>query len=107
MIIITKNRLGCTVFNKSKIINYKALDIQKNQIVDYTGAGDIFTAAFSYAYRKTGNIDLSAIFANLIAGFSLTFSSIEATKTIKLDKMYRFAVQNNIDVSFKKVINIR
>lgn len=73
LVIVTRAQFGCTIYLKDKKIVVPAFRIDK--IVDSTGAGDIFTASFAYAYFKTKEIEKSAVFANAAAGLSLRFYS--------------------------------
>lgn len=69
--IVTRDYLGCSIYQKNKRNDYPAYDV--DGIVDSTGAGDIFSAAFGFNYLKTKDIHASADFANAAAGLSLRY----------------------------------
>ena len=56
---------------------------QAGPITDSTGAGDIFAAAFGFAYLKSKNIDIAAEFANASAAMSLRFKSNQLKYSLK------------------------
>ncbi|MCK4377118.1 MAG: carbohydrate kinase family protein [Actinomycetia bacterium] len=66
---------GCIghYFNKNGKENIFSLKTRRLKVVDTTGAGDAFDAAFCYEYLKSGNVKESAEFAN-------SFSSLVITK---------------------------
>ena len=63
-VVITKAENGCTVYSSGGCFDSPALPAK---VVDVTGAGDTFCAAFLHAYRKTGDLEHSARFANTAA----------------------------------------
>lgn len=71
IVIVTKEEKGCSVYQEGKRLDSKGFKV--NNIIDATGSGDIFAAAFSFAYLKSGDIKSSADFANSAAGLSLRF----------------------------------
>lgn len=73
LVVITKEERGCSVFSQGKKENFPAMRVQK--IIDSTGSGDIFSAAFAYEYVQSLNYQKSASFANAVAGFSLRFTA--------------------------------
>ncbi|MEM5815251.1 MAG: carbohydrate kinase family protein [Candidatus Aenigmatarchaeota archaeon] len=69
--IITASKLGCFIFD-NKIKNFPAYTVE---VIDTTGAGDIFTAAFLHSYYLTNDLEYSVKFAN--ASAALKISNIE------------------------------
>ena len=67
--------------------NYNIYNPPKVKAVDTTGAGDIFSAAMSYAYLQKGDIREAVRFANLAAAISVTregaSSSVPTLKEVK------------------------
>jgi len=64
ILVLTLGEKGCQVFSKGKT---KCFGTKKLKIVDTTGAGDTFAAAFLINFQKTKNPCKSAAFANSIA----------------------------------------
>ena len=75
VVVVTRAEKGCTVYNQGEMLNVQAFTV--NDIIDATGAGDVFSAAFCYAYSKTKDSGESAVFANATAGMSLKYRSNE------------------------------
>lgn len=73
IIIVTQAQNGCTVFSKG--IGKKFPAYENKYIIDETGAGDIFSAAFLWAYFEKNDIDYAADFANAAASLSLSYHS--------------------------------
>lgn len=73
--IITKSEQGADLVNSEGIINIPTKEIK--DVVDSTGAGDVFTAAFTYKYLKTKNSKKAILFAHKIAGLSVRYSPNE------------------------------
>lgn len=71
-IIVTQEEKGCTLFNKNSTKSFPSFKPQK--IIDSTGAGDIFSAAFSYAKIKGKGDTYCTRFANATASLSLSCS---------------------------------
>lgn len=94
MIIVTKGKGGCIIYYQDSIIAYPAFNV--DNIVDETGAGDIFTAAFAYAYLQSKNIKKSAVFANAAAGLSLRNLSDELKYSYR--DVVRFAQSQNVNI---------
>lgn len=67
-----------------------------HRVVDVTGAGDIFLAAFVAKYLNWkddgspwhGQLHLAAKFANLVAGHSVEFVGTHVVKGINLDENF-------------------
>jgi len=71
VVIVTKSGQGCNVYQRGQIFLIKARQVIK--IVNLSGAGDIFAAAFAYDYYKSRKAIDSAIFANAVSAYSLRF----------------------------------
>ena len=71
--IVTKEERGCSIYMGGIKKDYPGFKI--TDIIDATGAGDVFAAAFSVAYLKNHDVDSSARFANAAAALSLRFTS--------------------------------
>lgn len=67
-LIVTMGDLGCTVFHRGQRF---VVPPRPAQPVDPTGAGDVFAAAFTVRYVETGDLWLSARFANVTASMSI------------------------------------
>ena len=70
LVVVKLGEEGCAVITREFAKFYSAYAI--DNVVDTTGAGDAFNAAFTYAYLKTKNVDISARFANLVGAISTT-----------------------------------
>lgn len=76
LLILTENARGCTVFAGSQVRQIPAHPVQ---LVEPTGAGDIFAAAFLIRYAQNGrNPWQAAQFANYIAAQSVTQIGLDA-----------------------------
>ena len=69
--VVTKDKDGCTVFEHGRQTDVPAF--KAATIVDSTGAGDIFAAAFAYEYYKSSDPVSAAVYANKIASKSLRY----------------------------------
>lgn len=78
-VILTRGELGCNVYQNGKISNFPGY--KAKNVVDMTGAGDIFAASFAFAFHKSGQIRDSVEFANASAALSLPYRSNELEYT--------------------------
>ena len=69
ILVVTQNFAGCTVFCDGDEIQVPA---PKIELVEPTGAGDIFAAAFFVGLHRSQNAVSAAEFANHIAAHSVT-----------------------------------
>jgi sugar/nucleoside kinase (ribokinase family) len=70
LLVVTRGAGGCTVYTGNRRQHFPAPEVQ---VIDPTGAGDIFAAAFFIAlYDSGGNMEKAARFANCIAAHSVT-----------------------------------
>lgn len=68
-VVIKLGPRGCAIFSEKTIKRYPTYNVD---VVDTTGAGDSFNAAFLYCFEKTKNLELCAKFANLIGALSVS-----------------------------------
>lgn len=66
IIIVTQGSKGATAYRGKEIIFFKAYPAK---MVDSTGAGDIFAAAFGISWKETSSMGQSLKFANTAASF--------------------------------------
>lgn len=99
-LIITANDEGVFwIEEKSKIFHLPAAF---SQVIDPTGAGDIFRAGFIYFFIKTKNLVDSIIFANIVAGHQcLRIGSSNAVPS--KSEIFDFIKKNPIKSFYKKI----
>jgi sugar/nucleoside kinase (ribokinase family) len=68
ILVITQDKDGCTVFSDGKKQSFAA---RPADVIDPTGAGDIFAAAFFIRLRESGDPGQAARFANIVASMAL------------------------------------
>lgn len=88
-IVLKIGRRGAFIYDRK---NYYIYNPPKVKAVDTTAAGDIFTAAMSYAYMQKGDIGEAVRFANLAASLSVTRSGA-STSVPTLKEVKAFAKQ--------------
>jgi adenosine kinase len=86
---ITRGNRGCTSFiDDHKHVRRVDCDgVELKKVVDSTGCGDVFAAAYCAHYMRTGDIDASAAFANKVAAAKAGFagsSPIDALSAFRL-----------------------
>jgi sugar/nucleoside kinase (ribokinase family) len=59
---------GCTVFHRGE---KRSLPARPARVIDPTGAGDVFAAAFFIRWAETGDPGQAAVFANVTASMAL------------------------------------
>jgi ribokinase len=69
IIVLKLDRDGCFVLSGSLARHFPTSDMP---VVDTTGAGDAFNAAFLARYRRDGDLERAAQFANAVAGWVVT-----------------------------------
>lgn len=96
MTIVTRSFNPASVYYQGSRVDYPAF--KSPQSIDETGAGDIFAAAFTFAYYKSQNIENSINFAHAAALLSLPLTS---------DQL-KYGYQDIIDIAAKqkRVINL-
>ncbi len=68
ILIVTQGNLGCTVLHKGQKLNIPA---RPANVVDPTGAGDVFATAFFLRFYETNDIKVAAYFANVTASMAI------------------------------------
>jgi sugar/nucleoside kinase (ribokinase family) len=79
--IVTLGEKGAVCFKGNEEIIFPVNAVPQNEIIDSVGSGEIFTAAFVYKYKETGNLKEAGSFANAVARQCLFYKSSE----IKID----------------------
>lgn len=74
ILVVTKSEEGADVFFNNNKHTFHAFD---SNVVDPTGAGDIFATAFLIRYFETKNINTAAIFANSAASLCIEKKGIK------------------------------
>lgn len=75
LLVMTQNYAGCSVFENGRRIHVAAPEID---LVEPTGAGDIFATAFFVQFRRNGGNPIAAAeFANRVAAHSVTQTALE------------------------------
>lgn len=74
--ILTRGGEGATAYYRKggRTISYRTSLLKVKDFVSPTGCGDFFTTGFILAYMKTGEVKLSAEFANFLAGMKSRFT---------------------------------
>jgi sugar/nucleoside kinase (ribokinase family) len=68
ILVVTQDKLGCTVLNEGQAV---AVPPRPAHMVDPTGAGDVFAAAFFIRLHETGDWRHAAYFANVTASLAI------------------------------------
>jgi sugar/nucleoside kinase (ribokinase family) len=69
VLVVTRGAQGCSVYYDGVITDLPAIKVE---VVDETGAGDVFAAAFFVRLKQTASPVAAARFANCMAGKSIT-----------------------------------
>jgi sugar/nucleoside kinase (ribokinase family) len=73
---------GCTIFTEDEKLHFKAFD--DIVVVDPTGCGDSFSAAFVYGYSKGWDFTRTGLFANAVGSITATKKgSMEGIKSFE------------------------
>lgn len=78
IIIVTQGSKGATAYRENEIVSSKAYPAK---VVDPTGAGDIFAAAFAISWKETSSLEKSLKFANAAASFIIEDIGISSMPT--------------------------
>jgi sugar/nucleoside kinase (ribokinase family) len=78
MLVVTRGVHGCTIHQNNTIT---AVPTRAVEIVDATGAGDIFAASFLVRLRQCGDPIAAARFANCLASQSITRRGLDSIPT--------------------------
>jgi ribokinase len=68
-IIVKQGRQGCSFLYQDNLINVPAFPVKS--VLDTTGAGDLFNAAFIYGLIQSNSIPKAAQIANLVASYAI------------------------------------
>jgi hypothetical protein len=79
--VVTQAECGATVYSGTSILQVPTSPVPLDRIVSSIGAGDIFSAAFLYRYKKSNDLRSSVGYANKIARQGL-FATAD---TLKID----------------------
>lgn len=80
--VVTMGEKGAVIVSGKQTIDVPTSPVPVEEIVDSVGSGDIFSASFGYAYKKTGSLEKAGQFANVIARQCLFFTP----DNIRIDK---------------------
>ena len=67
-LVVTQDKDGCTLFHRGEKRSFPA---RPAGVIDPTGAGDVFAAAFFIRWAETGDPGQAAVFANVTASMTL------------------------------------
>jgi len=67
-VVVTRSDRGATVFHQGQERSFPAF---RCNVVDATGAGDVFAASFLIELYRTGSLEHAATFANAAASFAI------------------------------------
>lgn len=83
-LIITRGDRGAALIEQEnkKLTRHDIPGIKLKQVVDTTGCGDVFGAAFFYFYLKTKDAQRACHYANQFAAHNATFSGSSGLKTL-------------------------
>ena len=95
LVVEKQGKSGALIMKNGKEI-YRVLGVKVNA-VDTTGAGDVFNAAFLYAYLKNTTLIKALEFANLTAAFSVTKLGAYFPTVPEIEK---FALLNGVSTIF-------
>ncbi len=68
VLVVTQEEDGCTLFHRGE---KRAFPARAARVIDPTGAGDVFAAAFFIRWAETGDPGQAAVFANVTASMAL------------------------------------
>ena len=68
VLVVTQDEEGCTLFHRGEKQSFHA---REARVIDPTGAGDVFAAAFFIRWAETGDPEQAAVFANATASMAL------------------------------------
>ena len=89
LLIMTENVAGCKLFMNGEVTQVPAPSVP---LVEPTGAGDIFAAAFLVEYMRNGREPFQAAhFANFIAAHSITQTGLPAKMDLLTDLLQQKA----------------
>lgn len=72
MIVLTQGAHGATVYQQGQDpLHTDAIPLKDSEIIDFTGAGDVFAAAFITEYAKSGDVKAASLAAHNYAALKL------------------------------------
>jgi 1D-myo-inositol 3-kinase len=79
LLVVTRAANGCTVYQQGKApLTFPALHVQ---VVDATGAGDVFAGVFFVMYQRTSSVERAAEVATQLASISVTRVGLQGIPT--------------------------
>jgi len=69
LLIVTRGERGATVYQRGEARHFPAFKVE--EVVDPTGAGDVFAAAYLIELERSGDPYKAAVFANCVASVSV------------------------------------
>jgi len=91
IMVLTKGERGCTLYHEGKITDFPAF---KTNVVDPTGAGDVFAVAFLRELYKTQDPYKASVFANCTASFVVEKPGIQGVPDLAQVKSRLFGLSN-------------
>ncbi len=82
VVLVTLGDRGCLVINGRHRVVVPVEAVPDEEIVDSVGSGDIFSAAFAYAYHQKHDLMSAVEFANSVARQCLFYSAEEIKITL-------------------------
>lgn len=84
-LIITRGAQGATLIRQEhkKLFRHEIEGINAQQVVDTTGCGDVFGAAFFYQYLKSQDFHEATSFANIVAAYKSTFHGVDGLDSLQ------------------------
>lgn len=96
IVALTRAGNGVSIYSKDEgELHIPAFPLDREEIVDVTGAGDTFAAAFIVKFRATQNLYEAGVFACLFAAMKISNREGIGINTVPtLDQRYRFVEMN-------------
>lgn len=84
-LVITRGARGATLIRQEhkKLFQHEIEGISAQQVVDTTGCGDVFGAAFFYQYLKSQDFLEAVSFANALAAYKVTFYGVNGLDSLQ------------------------
>lgn len=117
IVVLTKGEDGAIIYEQGKEpVRTYAFKLRKEEVKDFTGAGDTYTSAFLIFYEKTGDVRFASVIASLYAAIKITgmngigMESIPGKLGIALflesreERLKKFLEDNGVDLDIKDYI---